>query len=480
MFKCVFCGFDNPSEKARFCVECGPDGPAKEWTTEDIDQPLEVTQYASVLGEFFFSAPSEAAVEKFSLRMRERLKISHETHSSVHAQLVTQKRTIAHLFNFRLEFDENVIDAYAGHDTFLNFRCTNLSGDDLFKVRLEWLDSDAKDSKHLRAQTSFFLTPQKAATLSASIIFERIGIKEIAGMQITIIDQFGESANFRAEPFSFKVASHDQRITQNISTHNQISIEGRGVVDATGMGADKNSTQPSAANQARWRELGFSYIPQNLPLPECAQKVSAEQTLQQESEPLGTTKLPTLEYDPNDLIAVQNAAEQGNPHAQTDLGVRYADGEGVEQDYEQAVYWYEKAAEQGDAGCQWALGSHYRLGVGVAYNPESAEYWLRKSAEQGNLLAVNELCDFYLDLSGAGVTQNDELALTWIEKAAELGHLNAQYHLGFMYQNGRGVAQNDQVAVQWFQKAAEQGHLDAQNNLGLMYRDGRGVAQNDE
>jgi biotin carboxyl carrier protein len=98
-------------------------------------------------------------------------------------------------------------------------------------------------------------------TFGASAVFDRIGIKEISDLQITITDQFGESASFRVEPFRFRVANHEQRITNNISTHNQISIEGRGVVDATGMGADKRDLQQSISIQPSWKELDFIYLP---------------------------------------------------------------------------------------------------------------------------------------------------------------------------------------------------------------------------
>ena len=45
-----------------------------------------------------------------------------------------------------------------------------------------------------------------------------------------------------------------------------------------------------------------------------------------------------------DLI---NQSAQGDIEAQYNLGKRYYHGDGVEQDYEQAVYWLQKAAEQG-------------------------------------------------------------------------------------------------------------------------------------
>ncbi|WP_442879021.1 tetratricopeptide repeat protein, partial [Chryseobacterium sp.] len=43
----------------------------------------------------------------------------------------------------------------------------------------------------------------------------------------------------------------------------------------------------------------------------------------------------------------------------------YRDGDGVKQDYAEAVKWCVKAAEQGDAYAQYLLGDMYRDGHGV-------------------------------------------------------------------------------------------------------------------
>jgi hypothetical protein len=310
MFKCQFCGFDNLSEKARFCVECGPDSPSKEWTAEDIDQPLTVTQYVSMLEELYFDAQSESAVEKLSLRMRERLKISHGTHTSVLAQFAAQKKAIKHIANFRFEFNEAVLDAYAGHDTFLNFRYTNLSEGDLFKVSLAWDDPGPTARIGLRTQTSSFVKPQMAVTLGATIIFERMGIKELAGMLITITDQFGESANFKAEPFRFRVGSHEQKVTQITSTHNQISIEGRGVVDASGMGADNSEAQSDFSIQPKWRALGITYVPRSPPLSLHAPDELNQRASQQYTKPIKVTAPPTIEFDGLNILSVQDKQEK--------------------------------------------------------------------------------------------------------------------------------------------------------------------------
>jgi hypothetical protein len=59
-------------------------------------------------------------------------------------------------------------------------------------------------------------------------------------------------------------------------------------------------------------------------------------------------------------------AEQGNAFAQADLGLMYAQGQGVAQDDAQALVWLNKAADKGFAPAQFSLGWMYRNGHGVA------------------------------------------------------------------------------------------------------------------
>jgi TPR repeat protein len=59
------------------------------------------------------------------------------------------------------------------------------------------------------------------------------------------------------------------------------------------------------------------------------------------------------------------------------LGVCYANGEGMKQNYE-------KTAEQGHDDSQKALGICYHNGRGVEKNHEKAVEWLTKSSEQGH------------------------------------------------------------------------------------------------
>jgi TPR repeat protein/predicted Ser/Thr protein kinase len=59
------------------------------------------------------------------------------------------------------------------------------------------------------------------------------------------------------------------------------------------------------------------------------------------------------------------------------------------------------------------------------------------------------------------------------DTAASNGNLNAQYSLGYMYENGEGVTRNYAEAVKWYRLSGAQGSVDAQNNLGEIYYNGK-------
>jgi TPR repeat protein len=104
-------------------------------------------------------------------------------------------------------------------------------------------------------------------------------------------------------------------------------------------------------------------------------------------------------------------AELGIAPAQLNLGLLYANGQGVPQDYVQARQWYEKAAIQGDASAQLNLGVIYGNGKGVPEDYQQALYWFRLSVRQGNAMALTQLGLLYE--RGHGVPQDFVLALKW-------------------------------------------------------------------
>mgnify|MGYP001080174181 CR=1 FL=1 len=77
-------------------------------------------------------------------------------------------------------------------------------------------------------------------------------------------------------------------------------------------------------------------------------------------------------------------AEQGDANVQFNLGVMYAEGQGVKQDDFEAVKWYRQAAEQGYANAQAILGFSYLLGKGVQVNKSLAKEWFGKACDNGD------------------------------------------------------------------------------------------------
>ena len=81
-------------------------------------------------------------------------------------------------------------------------------------------------------------------------------------------------------------------------------------------------------------------------------------------------------------------AEQGHVGAQYNLGVMYENGEGVTQDYKEAVKWYRKSAEQGTASAQYNLGLIYTIGQGVLQDDVYTHMWWNIAASNGYADAV--------------------------------------------------------------------------------------------
>ena len=116
-------------------------------------------------------------------------------------------------------------------------------------------------------------------------------------------------------------------------------------------------------------------------------------------------------------------AEAGDAQAQFNLSVMYNKGQGVLQDYKEAVKWYRLAAEQGFAAAQYNLGQMYKRGHGVPQNYKEAVKWYRLAAEQGDAMAQNNLGVMYE--YGNGVLQDNVMAHMWYNIASANGNSKA-------------------------------------------------------
>ena len=126
------------------------------------------------------------------------------------------------------------------------------------------------------------------------------------------------------------------------------------------------------------------------------------------------------EQEMKDMKNILAGALNGNADAQYNLGIMYASGLGVIQDYNEAVKWFRLSSSQGNAQAQEIYGLMYA--------------------------------------SGRGVTQDYEEAVKWFQLSADQGDANAQYNLGVMYANGQGVTQDDIKAHMWLNISAMAGN----------------------
>ena len=138
-----------------------------------------------------------------------------------------------------------------------------------------------------------------------------------------------------------------------------------------------------------------------------------------------------------------------------------------------------RRAWMGDAEAQAAMGIRYYKGEGVPVDDAKAVEWFRKAADQGHTDAQFRL-GFMYENGYTGVGKDYKTAVEWLSKAADQGHADAQWKLAAMYEHGLGVGKDYKMAVDFYRKAADQGHEFAQYNLGEMYANGRGVAKEEK
>ena len=166
--------------------------------------------------------------------------------------------------------------------------------------------------------------------------------------------------------------------------------------------------------------------------------------------------LANAPQDPAKLAAwLQDRVKNNDPVAEYRLGVLYALGQGVKQDYGQAAQLFLAAANGGVAEAQYNVAVMYSEGMGVPKDPAQSVKWYQKAAAQGNANAAFNLGVAYSN--GIGVQQDIQEAVRWFRRAATAGVINAQFNLGVLYERGEGVPQSNTEAYAWYTAAASHG-----------------------
>jgi len=109
-------------------------------------------------------------------------------------------------------------------------------------------------------------------------------------------------------------------------------------------------------------------------------------------------------------------AEQGDAHAQYNLGLMYDRGYGVPQDYVQARQWYEKAAAQGNVKAQYSLGVRYARSHGVPQDYVQAHKWFNLAAANGEKRGAMFRDVLAKQMTRAQIDEAQRLAREWQPK----------------------------------------------------------------
>ncbi len=166
------------------------------------------------------------------------------------------------------------------------------------------------------------------------------------------------------------------------------------------------------------------------------------------------------------------AAEAGHAAAQYNVAMMYANGESVNVDYQQSVYWFRRSSDQNFAPAKFRLGELYLFGMGGLQRDDNRAMGLfRHGAELGD---VDAQMNYAVMLASAPLAESDgEEALYWMEQARRGGHEFAQQYVSMLEANPEnGLTRQQQDAYwarqrnYWVEMAAAFGVREAEEAVG--------------
>jgi TPR repeat protein len=165
------------------------------------------------------------------------------------------------------------------------------------------------------------------------------------------------------------------------------------------------------------------------------------------------------------------AAQAGDVDTKSNLGALYANGNGANQDYKQALFWYQKAAAADDAVTDGNIARIYQYGEGVQKSDAQVMAYYKQGATLKTHGSADDEYNFGHSIYKIKITR-----LT-----PSIGSADAQDLLGRQYLTGMAVGgKDDSQAMHWFTLASSNGSSDAKKHIGLIYLLGDGIKQDDQ
>lgn len=156
------------------------------------------------------------------------------------------------------------------------------------------------------------------------------------------------------------------------------------------------------------------------------------------------------------VLALEDAAETGQPTALWQLGLMYESGEGVEKDPAKAFGYFSKIADE---------------------HADTAPHGVEAEIVAKSFVKVGE---YYKEgLPAAGVQPNRNEYERRVQHAATyFGNADAQYLLGELYADEEGLGDIPVLSYRWLSLSARKGHAAAQAQVGKMLFNGEGIEAN--
>ncbi|RPB23964.1 HCP-like protein [Terfezia boudieri ATCC MYA-4762] len=149
------------------------------------------------------------------------------------------------------------------------------------------------------------------------------------------------------------------------------------------------------------------------------------------------------------LAGAPQGAEKWAAQAAGQMGKMYLRGDGVKQNFEKAVMWFERGVVKGDYYSQNGLGFMYLHGYGKPTN-------LKKAVEYFDAAANQDFAPAQVNLGKILLEQGDYAdAIKYFELAARHGNVESYYYLAEIYNSGKGRERSCGMATAYYKIVAE-------------------------
>jgi len=169
------------------------------------------------------------------------------------------------------------------------------------------------------------------------------------------------------------------------------------------------------------------------------------------------------------FLYTKMAADKGYLRALTNLGYCYYWGIGTKKDVSAAVDCFQRVLDK--KNCEVAshnLAERYYAGEGVVQNYAQAIYLHQKAARKGYPDSITRLG--YMRIHGEGFPKNEKLGVSYLRKAIKLGGVRALCELGKCYEYGTGVPRNWKKAMELYEQSSKAGYKHTRSEISRLVR----------